>query len=216
MGKRGPRPKGAVRISWSANFAYALGLLATDGCLSRDRRHIDFTSKDREQLINLKKTTIGRKQSGSTDTEQFRIQFSDVLFYRFLLRIGFMPAKSKVIGGIVISRRYLFDFLRGHFDGDGSFNSYWDPRWRSSFMFYTTLVSASKAHIDWLRSALSESLGIIGHITKSRNAAVYQLRYAKAESLKLLRNLYYNTQVVCLSRKRSKVERALKVVGERL
>ncbi|OGX06845.1 MAG: hypothetical protein A2Z88_01395 [Omnitrophica WOR_2 bacterium GWA2_47_8] len=221
MGKRGPKPKGAVKIRWSANFAYAIGLLATDGCLSKDGRHVDFTSKELEQLRNFKQclelnVKIASKRSGRGDRWQFRIQFGDVLLYRFLLNIGFMPAKSKVIGALDIPPRYLFDFLRGHFDGDGSFHSYWDPRWKSSFMFYTTFVSASKTHIDWLRTMISDSLGIRGHITKSRNASVYQLKYAKADSLKLLRKLYYNNRVVCLSRKRVKVERALAAVGEKL
>jgi len=29
MGLRGPKPKGKVKLEWSANFAYAIGLLAT-------------------------------------------------------------------------------------------------------------------------------------------------------------------------------------------
>jgi hypothetical protein len=31
MGKMGPKPKGKVKIKWSANFAYAIGLLTTSG-----------------------------------------------------------------------------------------------------------------------------------------------------------------------------------------
>ena len=77
--------------------------------------------------------------------------------------------------------KYFFDFLRGHFDGDGTFYSYWDPRWKSSYMFYTVFISASKRHIMWIRSMLSELAGITGHITKDQKKTVYQLKYAKAE-----------------------------------
>ena len=38
-------------VSWNKNLAYAVGLITTDGCLSKDGRHIDLTSKD----INLLK-----------------------------------------------------------------------------------------------------------------------------------------------------------------
>jgi len=38
--------KGEVKIQWSPNLAYAIGLIATDGCLGRDKKYIDFTSKD--------------------------------------------------------------------------------------------------------------------------------------------------------------------------
>jgi len=58
-------------------------------------------------------------------------------------------------------------FLKGSFDGDGSFYSYWDPRWKSSFMFYTVFIFVSQRHILWLRSQIFEHLGIKGHITKS-------------------------------------------------
>ena len=210
----GIKPKGKVRIKWSSNFAYALGLLTTDGNLSSDRRHIDFTSQDKEQLINLKKclnikNKIGQKISGKSKRKISRIQFGDVNFYKFLIQIGLMQNKSKVLTNIKIIDKYFFDFLRGHFDGDGSFYSYWDTRWKSSFMFYTTFVSASGKHIQWLRGKIYKFLKIRGHISKSAYNSVYQLRYAKAESLKLLPKLYYNSSILCLSRKRIKIEKAI-------
>ncbi|MDO8604156.1 MAG: hypothetical protein Q7K40_01995 [bacterium] len=213
MGSRGPKPKGKVKIDWSANFAYAIGLLASDGCLSNDGRHIDLTSKDTEQLENfLLALNIGvkitTKRSGS-GIEYQRVQFGDVLFCDFLLDIGFTPAKSKTIGSIKIPKQYFFDFLRGSFDGDGCFYSYWDPRWRSSHMFYVEFVSASKLHIDWLRKEIFERLAIKGHIGKDGKGSTYQLKYAKKEALEIIEKMYYNHQVVCLSRKRIKIEKAL-------
>ena len=221
MKKRGTKPKGKVKIEWSPEFAYAIGLLTTDGCLSKDGRHIDLTSKDREQLLNFMrclgiKNKIGWKSSGFSGRRFTRVQFGDVIFYNFLLDIGLTPRKSKTIDSLKIPPEYFFDFLRGHFDGDGTFYSYWDPRWRSSFMFYTVFISASKKHVDWLRGRIGALLSIRGHITKSINDSVYQLKYAKAESLKLLPKLYYDTSVVCLSRKRAKIEKALKIAGEQL
>lgn len=209
------KPIGKVKIKWSPEFAYSLGLLVTDGNLSSDGRHFDFTSNDREQLENLMKclgikVKIGYKTSGYTNKKQTRIQFGDVNFYRFLLGIGFMPAKTKVIARLDIPDIYFFDFLRGHFDGDGTFYSYWDPRWKSSFMFYTEFVAASKEHIIWIQDRIIRLLGISGRITKSIHNSVYRLKYAKAGSLKLLRKMYYNDDVVCLSRKRLKVEKALR------
>lgn len=218
MGKRGAKPQGKVKIKWSPNFAYAIGLLTTDGSLSLDGRHLDFTSKDREQLQNFMRclgirNRIGYKVSGSTERRTVRIQFGDVIFYRFLLDLGLTPRKSKTLGKLDILETYFFDFLRGHFDGDGTFYSYWDPRWRSSYMFYTEFISASKNHIVWLREEIRRRIGIHGHITKGVSNSIYQLKYAKAESLKLLPKLYYNSHVVCLSRKRLKIEKALRAVN---
>lgn len=216
------KPRGKVRIKWSANFAYALGLLVTDGNLSPDGRHINFTSKDRELIENfiycLKlKNKIGRKaRGGEKEKKYFVVQFGDVLFYKFLVKIGITSNKSKKINIIKIKESFFFDFLRGHLDGDGSFYSYFDRRWRSSFMFYTEFVSASKAHILWLQSCIKRKIGIKGHISKSGNHRVYQLKYAKKESLKLFRKLYYNQQVICLTRKRRKIEKAFSEEGVKM
>jgi hypothetical protein len=213
MGKRGPKPKGQIKIKWSSNFAYAIGLLTTDGCLQRKGYYIDFTSKDIEQIENFKKclglnTKIGLKKSGSGLISR-RIQFKDKIFYNFLFDIGLSPAKSKVIEGVKVPDKYFFDFLRGHLDGDGCFYYYWDKRWKSSFMFYLTFVSVSKKHIDWIRKEIKVKLGIEGHISKAKNNPCYQLKYAKKESTKLIVKIYYKKDLICLSRKRLKIKKIL-------
>ncbi len=222
MGKRGPKPgfnpKRRISESWSPKLAYAIGLLATDGCLSPPGHLIDLTSKDREQLENFRKCLgvdfrITEKTSGGR--KYLRIQFKNVIFYTFLLSLGLTPAKSKTLGPLKIPARYFFDFLRGSFDGDGCSYSYFDPRWRSSFMFYTSFVSASEEHILWLRREISRRLKISGHITGG-GKTVFQLKYAKEDSLKLLRKMYYKKDIFSLSRKRLKIVKMLRIVGEQL
>lgn len=222
MGKRGPKPKGKVRIRWTSNFAYAIGLIVSDGNLSPDGRHISFISKDIEQIDNFKlcleieDIKIGKNFSGYEGSICHRIQFGDVLFYIFLLSIGLAPAKSKSIGGVLIPDRYFVDFLRGFFDGDGSSYSYWDPRWRSSFMFYTEFASASYNYIFWLRNKIFQKMGIFGHVTKDGHGSTYQLKYAKKESIKLLKKMYYKKGLICLSRKYLKNIKILDIIDEKL
>lgn len=101
----GIQPKRKVITKWSPYLSYAIGLLATDGCLSGDGRHIDFTSNEREQIENFMrclgiKNKIGKKYSGYTGRAAFRVQFGDILFYRFLLKAGLSPAKSKTINSL--------------------------------------------------------------------------------------------------------------------
>jgi len=220
MGKRGPKPK--LEPRWSSELSYAIGLLVTDGCLSKDGRHISLVSKDLEQLNNFKKAlgleyvAIGHTNSGYNGKPCTRIQFGNITLYRFLLRIGLTPNKSKTVGAIKVPPEYFFDFLRGSFDGDGCTYSYWDPRWKSSFMFYTTFVSASEPHVAWLREEVSSRLGVRGHITRGKDSSLYQLRYAKADSMKVLRAMYHQKNIIHLSRKRLKIERMLGIIGERL
>ena len=50
MVKRGPKPKGKIKLEWSPELVYAVGLITADGSLSKNGRHIDFTSKDLDQI----------------------------------------------------------------------------------------------------------------------------------------------------------------------
>jgi len=215
MGKRGPKPKKIIDETWRPNLAYAIGLLATDGCLSKDNLLIDLTSKDKEQLENFSKClglnfTIGHKLNSNGD-KCLRIQFKNRFFYDFLLSIGLTPKKSLTMGKLHIPDKYFFDFLRGCFDGDGCFYSYWDPRWKSSHMFYLEFVSASKKHIDWIQGELKERVSVKGHIVQDGRKRSFQLKYAKKEALVIIRRMYYNPSVICLSRKKIKVQKALRI-----
>ena len=109
--------QGKVKIEWSADFAYAIGLIVTDGNLSSDGRHISFTSKDLELINHYQRglgisVNIGRKsRGGQVEKKYYLLQFSDVIFYRFLLSIGLMPNKSKRLRAIAIPDEFFFDFL---------------------------------------------------------------------------------------------------------
>ena len=215
MEKRGAKPKGKVRIKWSPDFAYAIGLLASDGNVSSDGRHITFTSKDLEQMLNFNKALgtnvhVGKK-AGSVGSEKkyHVVQFSDVLFYEFLVGIGIMPVKSKVLGEVKVPPELFFHFLRGCFDGDGCSYSYWDKRWKSSFMLYAGFCSASLPHLSWIRDFLHGSLGISGHVSASKSGNCYQLRYAKTEARKMIERMYEGEGIIYLSRKRLKIEASL-------
>lgn len=215
MGKRGPKPKRIINEKWNANLAYAIGLIATDGCLAKDGLLVDLTSNDKEQLLNFSKCVgvdfnIGNKRSGKGD-KNLRIQFKNRIFYDFLLSIGLTPRKSLTMGELVIPDKHFFDFLRGCFDGDGCFYSYWDKRWRSSHMFYLEFTSASIKHVDWLQKKIKGFTSVGGHISGRKNRNFFQLKYAKKEALVIIKKMYYNPNVVCLLRKKLKINKALKI-----
>lgn len=200
------------KIAWSADFSYCIGLLATDGCLSNDNRHIDFTSKD-YQLAKLFRdilkpnAMIGKKLNGQ-GFSAYRVQFSDVVLYDFLLEIGLTPKKSKTISKLLIPDEFYADFLRGCIDGDGSSNGYWDKRWRSSYMYYISLVSASPNFLEWIRFKNIELIGLSNCTIKSWKKGdniCYSLSYAKADSRKIFGYIYYAEGLPFLQRKYDKI-----------
>lgn len=200
---------------WSADFAYIVGLITTDGSLSIDGRHINLTSKDIEQIktfakILCLKNKIGLKSSTYNPKGiYYQIQFGNVELYRFLLSIGLTPNKTKTLGSLKIPDKYFADFLRGHLDGDGCTYSYWDKRWKSSFMLYTEFISASKNHLVWIEGMIKRLYGISGKITTHR---IHHLRYAKKGSCEIIKVMYYKADISCLERKRSKIMSALSII----
>lgn len=210
------KPRRKRKIKWSINIAYTVGLIATDGNLRKDGRHIDFTSKDIQLIKTFKKclglnNKIGLKNGSFSNKKCFRIQFSDVVLYRWFLEIGLTPNKTHTIGALKIPNKYFLDFLRGHFDGDGSCYSYWDKRWHSSFMFYISFISASEKHLLWLKYKINNLVKIKGYIDRVKRSGVYQLRYAKKDSRVLILKMYYQKKLPCLKRKYTKLIKILAV-----
>lgn len=198
---------GKVKIEWSQQFAYAIGLLATDGNLSKDGRHLNMTSKDEEQIVTFKsclglQNRIGKKaRGGSLDKKYFVLQFGDTNFYEFLIGIGLKPAKSKTLGQLLIPKEYFRDFLRGCIDGDGNINIFSHPESKNP-QLRTRLYSASFPFINWIKEEIHRNTGIAtGWIEGKGTTRVYKLCFAKGDSIKLLRFIYYNEMECCLSRK---------------
>lgn len=188
MGMRGPKSK-RKQVVWSADLAYGIGLMASDGCLSPDGRHLLFVSKDIEQIEHIRsifnlKVRVGRVRSGRHNSlkEYFRVQWGDAVLYNFLL-------------SIVQNFKYFL----------------------GSCIFYISLESASEKHILWVQKTIHSLLEIKGHISKRKKrktgTVMYSLRFAKKDTLSLLRKLYLDQSVICLSRKRLKIEGALGIVG---
>ena len=210
---RGNQKNINYKIKWTPEFAYAIGLLTTDGSLSKDGRHIEFTSKDLQlvktfkRCMNLTDIKIGTKTSGFTDKRYSRIQFSNVRLYRKLLKIGLSPNKSKTLSGVSTPNKYFFDFLRGCFDGDGTIYSFWDPRWASSFMFYIAFSSGSLNHIKWLQKRTKSLCGINGSIYTDNKKDFSILKYAKRESYILFGKMFYSKNMPFLKRKYEKAKK---------
>lgn len=192
-----------IKIKWSSRFAYAIGLITTDGSLSIDERHINFTSKDEDLVVLFKKyldidNKIGRKaRGGEKEKKYYQIQFGDRNFYDFLLSIGLMPAKSKKLKGLSIPNKYFADFLRGCIDGDGSIKTFKHPESKYP-QLRVSIASASKKFLDWLQRK-NYLFGLKGYIMEG--VGVYVLQYAMTDSIKLLRKVYYKNCPASLNRK---------------
>ena len=83
-------------------------------------------------------------------------------------------------------------------------------------MFYLGFASVSAVFVGWLRRRIKVTTGATGHITKDGKGSTFQLKYAKKASLKVFKKMYYSKKVVCLSRKRLKIQKMLAIVEKSL
>lgn len=219
---RGPRPRGRLQgaalapEAWSIELAYAVGLIATDGNLSPDGRHLAIPSKDLQLLESLRRclgleNRIVRQANGRGHI--YRLQWGDRRFYDWLLSIGLTPAKSLTLGPLAVPDGYFADFFRGCVDGDGTILVYTD-RFHTikndRYVYqrlYVSLLSGSRPFLGWIQRTIHRLLGVNGSINEHRRPGrrpTYGLRYAKGESIRLLAWIYRATHAPCLVRKRNK------------
>ena len=198
-----------ITIEWSEDFAYAIGLIASDGSVHKDGKKIWFSSKDQKLIEKFKKAlnlsnTIGRyARGGEKEKTSYFISSGDKNFVIFLRSIGITSAKSKTIQAVKVPNTLFRDFLRGLFDGDGCFYTFQDRRWPNSFGYQLSWASASKEFILWLKEELAERYDVRGFIKLGKG--VYTLNYVKGDTRKLFDVMYGKKPALFLSRKYSKI-----------
>jgi hypothetical protein len=185
---------------------YMVGLVATDGCLSSDGRHVSITAKDGEFLEALHKEArlfgkVGIKNKGKLN-QAHHIQISNTNFYEFLVSKGIFPKKSLTLKSIDVPEEYFSDFCRGVIDGDGSIRKWKHPHNKSE-QWSLRIYSASKDFICWIKTKIEETYGASGRIYTAkridRNEA-HTLKFGKMAAVKILQNCYYQNALT-LNRK---------------
>lgn len=211
---------------WSAELAYVVGLIATDGSLGRKKPVITIVSKDTDLLETVRRclalTTPIKPHGGGYGNHCRHLAWHDRVLYEWLRGVGLTPAKSLTLGSLSVPDEYFPDFFRGCIDGDGTSLVYTDRYHvakNSRYVYerlYLSIVSASPTFIEWLRTTVFRLTGITGSIEVRHHEhahPVWKLRYAKAQSIRLLAWMYYAPNVPCLTRKRAKAERFLLPLG---
>ena len=201
-------------IGWSGDMAYAVGLIATDGCLVTGRKQLQFGSSDRE-LVELLLECLQRPARVRTCATRignpyYRTQFGAARLYEWLLTIGLTPRKSLTLGAIDVPCEFLIPLTRGLLDGDGTIlnktyradtSGATDYRWE---YLQTKFVSASHTHLEWLRVRLREIVGVEGYLQRFHRegaGSMSELRYGKRASMVLLPALYEDPAAPRLERK---------------
>lgn len=176
---------------------YLVGLITSDGCLSKDGRHITLISKDPlflEQLRQAFRLTcrIGR-HNGATGSLCFHLPVSSKNLYGFLLDVGLTPAKSLTLSALDVPTQQFPDFLRGMIDGDGCIRTWIHPS-NGLRQWALEISSASPVFSLWLKESVEGFFGVGGrrHVrSKKRKNPIYTIKFGKLAAQVILRGCYY-------------------------
>lgn len=188
-------------------MAYVLGFWFADGYIRHDRSYrIVFTSNDRQILRDINKALGANSPIRAAKHDRaLRIIFHSKKLYKRINSLGGLRRKSRIISFPDVPKKFLKDFIRGYFDGDGSvfLQSY---KATKNGKIYTDLrsnfTSGSKRFIYQLMIILSQDLGLIkkklGFYNQGRSI---KLGYGTKDTKKLLQYMYYPNFVIGLQRK---------------
>ena len=177
---------------WSPEMAYVLGLIATDGCVSKTGT-VSLCINDKDLLERVKDVMSSAHTIKYYGHQEglYSFNFARQKLCADLNRLGIFPNKSLNIRFPDVPDAFLIDFIRGVFDGDGSV--FFEKR-SPKCPLRTSFVSASKQFI----TALEFKLRALGMPQKniwqqsSKNSFSFILRYAHKDSIKLFKILYQN------------------------
>lgn len=111
---------------WSRKMAYVLGFITADGNLQKTKygHLIHIAADDYDIIVKIKavmkmKGRILEKRRKENEKISYSLRFSDKIIYNDLFKLGITPRKSLTVKPPIVPGKFLWDYIRGFFDGDG-------------------------------------------------------------------------------------------------
>lgn len=199
------------------NMAYVLGLIAADGNVAKNENciSIELEKTDVKLLEEINQITGNTRplkfythdHHNGAYTEAVKFQAWSAEWKQDLATYGIVPAKTYVIVPPVRLKKELYIYyLKGYFDGDGSFYVRKDCDTSGVISF----IGASKPLVKWVQNVLVNQYGIItGEIsTRVLNSGHYFYKFCvyNHNGIKQLYHLWYDDPtILSLDRKKAKL-----------
>ncbi len=183
-------------------MSYVLGYFVADGAMIKNRRgahFIEFSSVDRYLIEKVKEVlesshTISERVKKKKHWKQvYRLQIGSKDMFEDLTNLGFSQNKSLTMTFPEIPPKYISDFVRGYFDGDGGvyFKKYQpkdrpNPRW----VFQSRFISGSKVFLEELLSRIQQH-GVKGGCIVQKQGG-YEIILSHHDSVALFKLMYNN------------------------
>ena len=199
-------------------MAYILGLIASDGSISKKENlvAIQLQEEDKYILEKIREMTKTqrlleeyiRRETGHK-IYSFRNWSSE--WKKDLAHYGICPQKTFTLQPpLFLNKKYNIDYIRGYFDGDGSIY-----RIESQNRVFFEITGASKIMIDWIYDQLTNQYHIYTNKktqeTLANGTVMYKIKIGDKTELKKLYNLLYDEKNFYLKRKKEKFENLLNI-----
>lgn len=184
-------------------MAYVVGFIAADGNLTKNKRGAHFIaiqSVDRGIVYAIRQALRSNLQIGEYRSphknwrKRYSLQIGSKKMYQDLLDLGITPKKAYRIRMPSIPVKYLRDFIRGYFDGDGGVTFYFSnkkERRNPTPALSTSFTSCSKGILRDIAYGLYQMAGTRLKVpTKKGDDNASELRYSTNDSRRIYRFLY--------------------------
>lgn len=181
---------------WSHKMAYCLGFIAADGHVWKDRPFltIGISASDR-CILEYIKDFISPESKIRHSNEGIQICIRSQKIWDDLNRLGINNDKTFNLKiSFDIPKKYIGDFVRGYFDGDGSI---WKNEKRGHYT--GSIVSASKQVLIDLQKLIG-----FGTVRSTHKGKYFVLEFNQTALLKLKDLIYKDRDSVVLHRKYEK------------
>ena len=192
---------------WNSENAYIFGWIMSDGCLMKCGRNkttyaVVIVSNDYDVIEWLhQKLCIGNKiyKCGNG----YSIKYRNISSINFMISNNLKERKSLTMEfPSSIPEEFVFDFLRGYFDGDGSLILH-----KTDYNTYgqVSFTCGSVQFVNTIREILAVR-GIDSHVYQDGRCgnSSYYLKVTKRSEIIKLFNLMYSGDKYCLKRKYNK------------
>jgi len=215
-GKSGPRQENKIKMNETffsvidtEEKAYWLGFIAADGCIRKNKSgshelSIHLAEKDVEHLVAFRKAiqsehTISVRQNGkyrSAKIQIIRKQMTDDL-----MKLGIV--QNKTFEPFHIPEPFMNHWLRGLFDGDGSFWIRKRPGLKQQIAF--SFTCATMQQIELICSIFIAN-NILGGSVYQAEKNAYHFSFEGNKKVASIVKLLYDNPTIYLERKRLIIE----------
>lgn len=196
--------------------AYFLGFITADGNVYKTSLTIGLQRRD-EYLLDLFLKSLksnmpiyrhtNKLRSTNKDYEVSTLKLNSKKLIKDLSSYGIVARKSLNINiPSSLSPKYIKDYLRGIWDGDGTFVIVNRKDRLNTQTIRTSLCSGSYIFLENIQNILIDILGISKtKIIARKNSNVYYLQYGGDSQVYKIFNFLYKNCKICLNRKQNYV-----------